>query len=482
MRKTIVILLALVLLLTSSGMTVFAAHPDRTYTYEENNPVPSTNVFQVQSVVDETVMGTTRMKSPTDIFVDNNDMVYILDAGNKRILILDKNYHCVKELQDFNYNGEILNLQVGAQGLFYREENQRLYIADTENNRILVSDLDGNVSKVYEKPVDELLDPEQAFKPRKIIVDNMGIMYVTSTNINTGALLIDSAGSFLGFYGTNKLKETAAMKVERLWRKLMKQAETDVTFQPVEFNNLFWSEDRFVYTVSPLVDTVASSISKLNALGNNVFPELIDMYTLTDTRKIEGTVLADITVDNEGAFTIVDLASGHLFQYDEGCNLLAIFGGIGYQQGLFMQPVSIESDSENALLILDSGKNTVTVMEQTYYGKMIRSANYLYNQGLYQESIEPWKEVLRMNANYTQAYAGLGKAYVSMGEYEQAMEYFKMGKDQAGYAEAKAALRDETIRKNFGLVAVIVILLLFFALGYEKIFDVAERLYWRIRK
>ena len=49
-------------------------------------------------------------------------------------------------------------------------------------------------SKVYEKPVDELLDASVPFKPKKIIVDNMGIMYVTSGNINTGALMIDSGG------------------------------------------------------------------------------------------------------------------------------------------------------------------------------------------------------------------------------------------------------------------------------------------------
>lgn len=482
MRKTIVYLLVLVLLLTSSGIAVSAAQPDRTYTYEDNSPVPSTNAYQVKIVVDETVMGTTRMNAPTDIFVDNDDMVYVLDAGNNRVLILDKTYRCVKELKEFTYNGETITLAPGAQGLFYRDANERLYICDTDNNRVLVTDLDGNVSKIFEKPVDELLDPAVAFKPKKIIVDNMGIMYVTSGNINTGALLIDSAGNFLGFYGTNKLKETAAMKVERMWRKILKQAETAETFQPVEFNNIFWSEDRFVYTVSPLAEEVASSVSKLNALGNNVFPQDIDLYELTNTRKITKTVLADITVDNEGAVTIVDLTSGHLFQYDEGCNLLAVFGGIGYQQGLFSQPVSIESDSENSLLVLDSGKNTVTVMEQTFYGEMIRSANYLYNQGLYQESIEPWMEVLRMNANYTQAYVGLGKAYVSLGEYEKAMEYFELGKDQEGYAEAKAALRDENVRKNFGLVAAIVIVAMLVILGYEKIADICSKIYWRIRK
>lgn len=477
--------MALVLVLTSSVMAVFAAQPDRAYTYEENQPVPATNAYQVKIIVDESVTGTKAMKNPRDIFVDSEDRIFILDSGNARVVVLDKNYRCIKEISQFNYNGEALTLSEGAQGLFFRDANQRLYIADTNNDRIIVSDLDGNVSQLYTKPVSELLDPSLAYKPRKIIVDNMGIMYVTSGNINTGALMVDSANSFLGFYGTNKLKMTAAMQVEYMWRKILSAdaiAQTGVTFQPVEFNNLFWSDDRFVYTVSPLSDSTATSVSKLNALGNNVFTQDIDLYTLNKSRKISGMVLSDITVDNEGAITIVDITTGHLYQYDENCNLMCVFGGMGYQKGLFTQPVSLESDSENNLLVLDASKNTITVMEQTYYGKMVRSANYLYGQGRYQESIEPWMEVLRMNANYTQAYTGLGKAYISLGEYEKAMEYFKLGKDKEGYAEAKAALRDENIRENFAVVVAVVVIVLLLILFYEKFIDIVSTIYWRIRK
>lgn len=485
MRKKVgCLILALVLVLSASSTAVFAAQPDRTYTYEENNPVPSTNAYQVKIIVDEGVMGTTPMKDPSDIFVDNSDRTFILDAGNARILLLDKDYHCIKEIKEFTYNGEALTLAVGAQGLFFREENELLYIADTENNRLVVSDLDGNVSKVYGKPQDELLDPALPYKPKKIIVDNMGIMFVTSGSVNTGAMLIDSANSFLGFYGTNKLKMTAAMQMEYMWRKLLPGARDQLgtTFQPVAFNNLFWSEDRFVYAVSPLTENAATSVSKLNALGNNVFPQPIDFFTLFKNRKIKSSVLADITVDDEGAITIVEQMSGRLYQYDEGCNLLAVFGGMGSQKGLFAKPMAIESDSDHNLLVLDVGKNTITVMEQTFYGRMIRSANHLYNQGLYQESIDPWMEVLRMNANYTQAYKGLGKAYISLGEYEKAMEYFELGKDKVGYAEAKALLRDQRVRENFALVAAVVVIILLIILFYEKVIDIAETIYWRIKK
>ena len=503
-KKIACLLLVMVLVLSSAGMIVYARQPDRTFTYEgeggEINAVPSTNVYQVKLVIDENTMGCTKMTEPTDIFVDDNDRIFVLDAGNCRVLVLDKDYRCTNILKDFVYNGEPITLKEGAKGLFFRESNQSLYIADTENNRIIVSDLQGNVSKIFEKPVDELLDPKVPYKPQKVIVDNMGIIYVTSGMVNTGAMMIDANNNFLGFFGISKLKLTAAMQLEFFWRSILTKemnAQSSESFQPVEYYNLFWSKDRFVYAVSPVSEKVAASAVKLNALGSNVFPQNTDFVTIqsnsnafaiqsgTNSAYSDSTLslyLVDITVDDDGIYTILDQKSGRLFQFDENCNMLAIFGGTGYQKGLFTRPTSIETHEESNILVLDAAKNTITVMERTYYGQVIKEANRLYNEGRYTESIEPWMDVLRMNANYTQAYTGLGKAYYGLKDYEKAMEFFKNGKDQAGYAEAKAALRDETVREYFGLIAAIVIIAMIGILGYDQIKMLILRIYWRIRK
>ena len=84
MRKTIVCLLALVLLATSFTMVASAAQPDRTYTYEDSTPVPSTNAYQVMTVIDEAVMGTTKLKDARDIFVDSSDRVFVVDEDMER--------------------------------------------------------------------------------------------------------------------------------------------------------------------------------------------------------------------------------------------------------------------------------------------------------------------------------------------------------------------------------------------------------------
>ena len=511
-KKLFCLLLVLVLTLSCTGIAAFAGQPDRAYTYEDDVAVPSTNIYKVKKIVDETVMGTERLLEPTEIFVDRSDRVFIIDHyyevdefGNKtdtmlaKVIILNKDYTLLKELRTFKHKDEPLTLAKGASGLFYRETTGTLYIADTQNDRVLVSDLDGNVSRIYTLPKDVMLEKATGLEPKKIIVDNMGIMYIVTGDTEVaknGALMIDSANNFLGFYGTNKLKQTAAMKLEFMWRKILtaeQSSQTGESYQPVAFINLFWSEDRFVYGVAPIKDNVAANVVKLNALGNNVFPQNIDFYSISETSKQKNMQLVDMTVDDEGVFTVLDSATGRLFQYDENCNLLGIFGGSGNQKGLFLSPMSIESDSENNLLVLDAQKLTITVMTQTLYGEKIREANNLYNEGRYIDSVDYWKEVLLMNPNFTRAYVGMGKAFLAMddeqaratsetgqGKYEQAMDYFMLGKDQSGYAEAKAGLRDEIVRANFGLVAAVVILAMIGILGYDQIKSIFNKIVWKI--
>ena len=152
---------------------------------------------------------------------------------------------------------------------------------------------------------------------------------------------------------------------------------------------------------------------------------------------------------------------------------------------------SEDAGSVDDLLVLDAKKLTITVMTQTLYGEKIREANNLYNEGRYIESVNYWEEVLLMNPNFTRAYVGMGKACLAMddeqsiemfnvGKYEQAMDFFMLGKDQEGYAEAKAGLRDEIVRTNFGLVAAIVILAMISILGYDQIKAMFRKIAWKI--
>ena len=433
-----------------------AIQPDTAYTYNnDNEAVPSTNAFQVKVILDGDSLACGGFSGGQDIFVDSEDQVYLLDSGKRRVIWFDENYELVKVIDTFTWNGEPYTLANGALGIFFHEPSKSLYIADTQNNRIIVCDRDGVISKVYEKPESKLLDNGLPYAPRKIIVDNMGIMYVLSQNINTGALLIDKNNNFLTFYGVNEIKETTKVVLEYKLRRFMteeQRSQSENSFQPTELTNLYWTSDRFVYAVSPVSETIETPVVKLNAVGDNVLTGdyYADLSVNEGLKTPKSTpIFADITADSEGVFTILDTKSGKLYQYDSSCNLLAIFGGLGTQQGLFSSPTAIECNSRNEILVLDSSKNTITVMEQTYYGQKIREALFLYNDGQYEAALEPWFEVLRMNANYSMAYVGIGKAYMSMEDYAQAKYYFRLADDKENFALAKEALREVTMRKHF---------------------------------
>ena len=89
-KRITCLLLVLVLVLTSAGMIAYARQPDRTFTYEEDDAVPSTNIYQATKIIDANSMGTsTLLKEPSDIFVDDKDYVYILDAVFEFFQFLD---------------------------------------------------------------------------------------------------------------------------------------------------------------------------------------------------------------------------------------------------------------------------------------------------------------------------------------------------------------------------------------------------------
>lgn len=450
--------------------TAYAFQVDKVYTYNsKNEAVPSINAYQFQRTIDGRKEGFGILNNPQDIFVDKQDNLYILDSGNCRVVILNNCYELIRVLDHFSYQGKTVDLAKDARGIFFRESDQRLYITDTRNDRILVSDLYGRISKIYEKPVSPLLDANLSYAPQKIIVDNMGIMYVTSSNVNTGALLVDEENNFLGFYGTNEISGTLAVRMEYMIRSILTEEQNAIlyaSFQPTEFNNLFWSDDRFVYTVSPESEYLSSTVAKLDVVGNNI---LTGDLLFGDSRdeKADTNVLTDITADTNDFFTVIDGSSGKLFQYDDKCNLLCVFGGSGWQEGVFQTPVAIETNSKEHILVLDKTKANVSVMELTYYGSVLHEAVKLHNQGLYTEAMECWQEILKMNPNNFLGYVGMGKAYMEMGQYEQAMKYFQLGEDQENYGKAKTELREEWIRENFAFITAIVICLIVIIMCYD---------------
>jgi hypothetical protein len=58
-----------------------------------------------------------------------------------------------------------------------------------------------------------------------------------------------------------------------------------------------------------------------------------------------------------------------------------------------------------------------------------------------------------MNTNYQLAYVGIGKSLLRQEKYEEAMENFKIGRNQEYYSKAFQGYRDAWLEKYFGWIA-----------------------------
>ena len=482
MRKKLVAFLLIIVMLVSSYLPAYAT-PSYTYN-SRNQPVPSPPVYQTQRTIDGLDLPSGPFSNPTHLFADRQHNIFVLDAGNQRVVVLDSSFEVTRVIDEFVYNGEVTYLSRSAQGLFYHDALGVLYIADTENNRIILSDLYGNIYRIFGMPDTDMLNQELEYRPTKIVVDNLGVMFVISSNVNDGIIMISESNEFLGIFGKNQIRRTMAVMMEFARRRLFPNARTARTFQPTQITNIFWSHNRFIYAVSPRTGTVMSEVARFNAVGettltgrnNEIISDFGNLVAGSDN------TFLDITVDRHGIFTVLD-ASGKLFQYDANANLIGIFGGSGNTRGTFSRPVSVEALGDDGLiLVLDSAKNTITVMEPTYYGRLIRENIVLFNVGKFQESMDGWRKVLSINPNYYLAHTGIGMVYYQNREYRNAMDSFRMAYDRDNYSRAKRALLHQNTRDNFPLIVAGVMVLFIWALGGKAIRQLTKNQYRRLKR
>jgi tetratricopeptide (TPR) repeat protein len=113
------------------------------------------------------------------------------------------------------------------------------------------------------------------------------------------------------------------------------------------------------------------------------------------------------------------------------------------------------------MLALDSKQGVIAVFGETEYGRLINEAVGLRYDGDETQAVALWQEVLRMDENNELANTGIGKAYLSAGDNEKAMEYLKRGMNRDYYSVAFKRYRNDVLKSNInyiltGIIAVIV--------------------------
>ena len=264
--------------------------------------------------------------------------------------------------------------------------------------------------------------------------------------------------------------------LKTVWEKLTMTNEKRANSAkklPYQFTDLYIDSMDFVYTATGRTgdDKIEKGqIKRLNPGGVNILNNS-DETTFADlvkstvrfrppTWRID-TNVCTVVADDYGFIYAVDREGSKVFIYDNNCNHISVFGGGNgdvNQQGAPKKISAIALNGED-VVVLDEGKENIIIYTRTEYGKMFMTAQSLVLNGDYLESKELWEKVSAADRNNQLAYIGLAKSYVAAGEYEEALEFAKEGKDIETYDQAYTLLRNERLSNNFNIYAVVVLLI-----------------------
>ena len=473
LSQVLLTVLALLMMLTT---VVGAAAPYATYTYSSTKFVlNSPEAYVPDMVVNSNYMGLSKaLDDPRDLVVGPDENVYLVDAKNARVICLDKYLKVRIEIATFVNSHGVPDSFSDPSGVFVNDEY--IYVCDSNNNRIVMFNLDGSFHKVIPQPVSDLFDEGAIYKPVAVAVDSYGRLFVVSSTTYQGIIVMSDDGGFHGFIGAAKV-EISPMEI--LWRSLQTDAQRELSsaYIPTEYNNITIDKDNFIYITTDAPsdsDQMKSiqnksgenaSVKKLNASGADVMrrngffgpggevaPSTSSLHAITGASRI-----IDAAVGPEGTWSIIDEKRSKVYTYDKDGACLFIFGDKGIQTGN-IENIEAIAYQGSKILLLDKSKDCITVYRRTEYGDLLIDALAHQNARIYDVAIDDWTEILKRNNNYDAAYIGIGKALYRSGDYEEAMEYYRAAFDTTNYSNAFKEVRKGILSKWLVVLVIGVVL------------------------
>ena len=476
-KRLLICLVTLIVIFCSGNVSAESQIPYDGYTYwigtdsaDSRKSVYTKAAYEVDTTVDAISLGIKKYDELSDFCVGDDGNIYILDGAASRITVLDDNYKVIKEFESLNSNGEPLQF-IGAQGIFVKNGN--IFVCDTENSRVLVSDFNGNVKSQIGKPDSALIPDDFLYQPIKIACDSNGYTYILSKGSFYGALLFSPSEEFIGFFGSNSVTNSVSGVfnniISRIFPNNAKQSAT-ARVLPYSIVDLCMVDDDFMYTVTGSIGRAGQKgqIRKLfvgngsDILASSSKNFADEGYNSTSRdNKIQLQDLCSIDVDNNGYIYALDSKYGKIFVYDKTGRMLAVFGGgfeYGEQKGIFRRALTLELFGDK-LLVLDGLKNSITVFKPTEIFSLIKQAQTLTLNGDYTVSADAWHKVLSMDSNCQIAYSGIARVEYAAGNYNSAKEYARKGYDRDTYALAFKELRTEFITDYFWAIILTAVVL-----------------------
>ena len=459
MKKILVCALCTLVCLSCLSLPSYAlSYPEETVfeTYAYNNrsePIVIPSTFEVERVLSGTDITNTEFNELSDIFYDGNDKIYLCDTKNDRIVVTDTSFELVTEISGFTFNGNRESLNE-PQGIY--SDGKILYVSDTGNNRIVIFDVAQQFTpkKIIQNPEIPMLDAEVLFEPTRLTTDNSGGIYVIAKGINQGIVWLGETGEFIGFVGAPQVEFSLT---DMLWRKFAtkEQKERMQSFVPTEYDSVVRDANGFLYVTSSTSSVVP--VGKLNCNGENILKTkgyFADEEYISD--KDYTPCLSDIALGEPESklYYTADSKQGRIYCYTEEGELLYAFGKNGVQKGTFSNINAIEFMKDekydrHRLFAVDRSRGTITIFRETNFGAGIRNAIQAYGEGRYEESADFWNEIALSASGYVPAVTSLAKIDLQNGEYKQAMSRLLSVREYDLYSDAFEKWRSDFIRNNF---------------------------------
>ena len=216
-KRIAIILCIAALLLPCTGLAVndgFKSSYTYTYDYWED-VLESPDAYRVDGVIDSMTLGLDkldgkRINKPDSLFAHGDDL-YVCDTGNNRIIQISTKdgKNTVKRVIS-EFTGADNNTFNSPSDVFV-DAHENLYIADMNNERVVMVDKDLALVRQYVKPTDSTFDQNLPFYPKKVVADVAGRVYALCQNVNKGLVKFEADGSFSGFIGANTVSVTICL-------------------------------------------------------------------------------------------------------------------------------------------------------------------------------------------------------------------------------------------------------------------------------
>ncbi len=265
-------------------------------------------------------------------------------------------------------------------GVFVSEDGT-IFLADTENKRVVAMDRAGRLLREFVKPSGDVNYTALDFLPTKVVADKTGFVYVVSKNTYQGLILYRPDGTFAGYHAANDTEVTFELLMDYFWKNLLtdEQRSQMANYVSIEYSSVDIDDKGFIYATTLMTQTDTKQISKINPSGDNVMqystaihPDFEQRFGDLGTAQLQGvtmkTKFVDICYDESGFINALDYQRGRVFQYSDEGDLITVFGGIGNQTGTLKAPAAIDM-LDTRILVLDSGKNNITVFERSPFGQ-----------------------------------------------------------------------------------------------------------------